>query len=1418
MCHSLCFLLFILMLSKPTKTCLIGTETCLCTKIDQFIDMSCVEYRILTPVVLDLSKLKVNFLRYELVRLQIKSKFLNEIKSSSPNVFFKKITILRLEDCILKEIKSMSFQGMTFLSELYLNRNSIEIIQQNSFAGLNLKKLELMGNKIQALNQNSFSLLTNLLYLNLGSNEINQLNVQSFNGLGNLRELKLNFNRIKLVQNGLFGNLSMLEKLWLQSNDINKLDSNCFSSLANLKDLDISSNRLNYIQNGPFQALTLLEILRINENDIASIENESFDSLVNLSLLSMDSNKLIKIQNGLLKNLARLETLLLHLNEIDTIEIGSLDSLDNLAELDLSSNKLKSIKDGVFRNLTLLKTLRLNQNELELIQKDSFNRLVNLEVLYLYSNKLSSIKNGLFENLNLLNTLWLQENLLETIEIGAFDSLPSLGLLYLHSNRLKSIQGDLFRKLTMLGELRLEKNEIEQIDSNSFDSLIHLTELHLFSNKFTRIEKRTLVNLKALKYLNLSLNRLEIIERNTFANLFNLKYIDLSHNYLDGFNEFSFVDLDFAGSLFLNFNYINKLTQDYLSSSLYSLRNLFLNNNGLRSIEENAFKDNGNLESLYLHSNSIEMLNKNSFFNLTSLKILSLNSNKIQNLSSIKSSLRHLINLESIDLSSNLIRFINDTDFEQNLNLKSINLNSNLINSIQANSFIYLSKLESFRLFKNNLASFKMNIINWENMLEVDLGHALLDFNGFDLSEKNLNSIQLENVSLLNSKNASFEIFLNPYVEYLDFSQNFIRNFRIFDDLFDLISIELRNVNLESMGQINFRHFKHLIYLDLSFNNLIRLEYDSFENLQHIEYLDLSFNRISSIDSRIFAGPKSFFPVQNSLIYLNLEQNEIVSIESTFTNYMLLRVLKMSNNLFRNIPEFSVYMVDDWSSYNYEFYFQHNNISLITQFSVSAYTLIILNFDDNKIASIDDEAFLNLKSLQNLSMSNNLLAYLTKNNFYSLYSLKYLNLSHNRIESIGVDSFINLNNLISLDLSFNSLHSLESDTFNGLNYLNDLNLINQPIGLKLNDELLSRLANLKNIYLDKSIGVEEGKCLLMKFSIERNFTKNVQNKFKVYKSLNLIIEDLNESNCDLKFHFLQFRVHFNLKSDQENELFYSNCKNDLISTDNSFFSNFIKCFNQNDSNLKQSYNFDELNPYFTGMGIFSDYLFYLTLFAILSLLGPVSCLICNHFYLIEKQRNNRKVSKNFSVKTFCTNNDVSFITDEANLKLDHTNQIKDPLKSKILAQSQSFDLIKFTESTNKDKWSLIYRGSQDGFGCKSFLSKCDSYSKALTIVQVEGNEKIFGRFTNDNNSDLDSFLFSIKNHEMRFSASNDQPVKSQFTLGSDDIFITNSESDISLDHSHKHLEYVLGFKEVAETFLTGLNQFKLKEVEVYTVA
>ena len=56
--------------------------------------------------------------------------------------------------------------------------------------------------------------------------------------------------------------------------------------------------------------------------------------------------------------------------------------------------------------------------------------------------------------------------------------------------------------------------------------------------------------------------------------------------------------------------------------------------------------------------------------------------------------------------------------------------------------------------------------------------------------------------------------------------------------------------------------------------------------------------------------------------------------------------------------------------------------------------------------------------------------------------------------------------------------------------------------------------------------------------------------------------------CEITFAFLQFRVHFNLKTDLENEAFYLRCKEYLSEQTNAFDRNLKKCFNV-DSKFKE---------------------------------------------------------------------------------------------------------------------------------------------------------------------------------------------------------------------------------------------------------
>ncbi len=76
------------------------------------------------------------------------------------------------------------------------------------------------------------------------------------------------------------------------------------------------------------------------------------------------------------------------------------------------------------------------------------------------------------------------------------------------------------------------------------------------------------------------------------------------------------------------------------------------------------------------------------------------------------------------------------------------------------------------------------------------------------------------------------------------------------------------------------------------------------------------------------------------------------------------------------------------------------------------------------------------------------------------------------------------------------------------------------------------------------------------------------------------------------------------------------------------------------------------------------------------------------------------------------------------------------------------------EFSLKDKWTLLYRGTRDGFGAADFHSKCDGHSNTLTIVKAHGSSYIFGGFNSipwDNSSgfksDPNAFLFSLTNKD-----------------------------------------------------------------------
>jgi hypothetical protein len=172
----------------------------------------------------------------------------------------------------------------------------------------------------------------------------------------------------------------------------------------------------------------------------------------------------------------------------------------------------------------------------------------------------------------------------------------------------------------------------------------------------------------------------------------------------------------------------------------------------------------------------------------------------------------------------------------------------------------------------------------------------------------------------------------------------------------------------------------------------------------------------------------------------------------------------------------------------------------------------------------------------------------------------------------------------------------------------------------------------------------------------------------------------------------------------------------------------------------------------------------------------------------------------------------------------------DPFKSQILASNQPSELIKLCEFSPNDKWTLLYRGTRDGFGGRDFHSKCDNHKNTLTIIKAKGSSYIFGGFasinwnsTNGWKSDPNAFLFSLTNKNNQPSKiSQVNTIKSIYchsacgpNFGQNDFYIcdfanTKAGSISNLVNSYQHPQPNQG-----GSYLAGSYQFQLSEIEVY---
>ena len=151
---------------------------------------------------------------------------------------------------------------------------------------------------------------------------------------------------------------------------------------------------------------------------------------------------------------------------------------------------------------------------------------------------------------------------------------------------------------------------------------------------------------------------------------------------------------------------------------------------------------------------------------------------------------------------------------------------------------------------------------------------------------------------------------------------------------------------------------------------------------------------------------------------------------------------------------------------------------------------------------------------------------------------------------------------------------------------------------------------------------------------------------------------------------------------------------------------------------------------------------------------------------------------------------------------------------------------------NGRKWSLLYRGSRDGFRGADFHSHCDNKPNTLTIVKsTSGNifTSVEWKSSGSWKEDKSAFIFSLLNNENRplifeqsSSEKNSIGLFNQYgpVFGADvydDFFISdysNTNSYSNLGKTYTHPDYPHG-SERTKTILAGTHHFQVQEIEVF---
>ncbi|XP_050336389.1 insulin-like growth factor-binding protein complex acid labile subunit [Bactrocera neohumeralis] len=263
----------------------------------------------------------------------------------------------------------------------------------------------------------------------------------------------------------------------------------------------------------------------------------------------------------------------------------------------------------------------------------------------------------------------------------------------------------------------------------------------------------------------------------------------------------------------------------------------------------------------------------------------------------------------------------------------------------------------------------------------------------------------------------------------------------------------------------SLQFYAELLFLDLSYNDLVTLPMRTFQFQRKLQELHLNHNKIGQISNMTFVGlaaltvlnlrgnllaelEQGTFAKMSKLAELNLGQNRINRIDPhAFDGLVNLRTLYLDDNTLTTVPAPSIFQAMP--------------------------NLAELYLGTNSFTSIQAKAFIDLKGLTRLDLRGAGLHNISAEALKGLEGLRYLDLADNRLHVVPTNALSHLERLEELLLGQNDFEVIGSGAFGGLTQLRKLEITGAQRLRSVQNGAFSANTNLEHLNLSSNKMLQE---------------------------------------------------------------------------------------------------------------------------------------------------------------------------------------------------------------------------------------------------------------------------------------------------------------------------------------------------------